>query len=149
MSVDAYEDIPVEASDSDIPAPVNGFGDVHLGERFNQNTKRCKYVKPTPIQLHAIPIAMAGRDLIACAQTGSGKTAAFCFRISSGILNKNSCSPSLPRYAQTACHSAPILSLTRELAGQIHDEIKKFAYQIGLKIVAAYGGASISIRVSL
>ncbi|PON87638.1 DEAD-box ATP-dependent RNA helicase [Trema orientale] len=144
INFDAYEDIPVEASGTDIPAPMTGFEDVHLGERLNENIKRCKYMKPTPIQRHAIPIVMAGRDLMACAQTGSGKTAAFCFPIISGILKKNRYSQSQPRYAQTACPSALILSPTRELAGQIHDEAKKFAYQTGLKIVAAYGGASIS-----
>jgi len=45
-----------------------------------------KYVKPTPVQRHAIPIFLAGRDLMVCAQTGSGKTAAFCFPIVSGIM---------------------------------------------------------------
>ncbi|XP_062078010.1 DEAD-box ATP-dependent RNA helicase 11-like [Humulus lupulus] len=145
INFNAYEDIPVETSGTDIPAPVNGFRDICLGERLNDNIKRCKYVKPTPIQRHAIPIAIAGRDLMACAQTGSGKTAAFCFPIISGILkNIHHSKQSQPRYAQTASPSALILSPTRELAGQIHDEAKKFAYQTGLKIVAAYGGASIS-----
>ncbi|KAM6580231.1 hypothetical protein CsatA_004005 [Cannabis sativa] len=145
INFDAYEDIPVETSGTDIPAPVNGFRDICLGERLHDNIKRCKYVKPTPIQRHAIPIAIAGRDLMACAQTGSGKTAAFCFPIISGILkNVHHNKQSQPRYAQTAFPSALILSPTRELAGQIHDEAKKFAHQTGLKIVAAYGGASIS-----
>ena len=76
-------------------------------------------MKPTPIQRHAIPIAMAGRDLMACAQTGSGKTAAFCFPIISGILKNFRHSQSQSRFTQTACPSALILSPTRELAGQV------------------------------
>ncbi|KAE8680968.1 hypothetical protein F3Y22_tig00111356pilonHSYRG00041 [Hibiscus syriacus] len=53
------------------------FSEIDLGDGLNQNIRRCNYIKPTPIQRHAIPIAVAGRDLMACAQTGSGKTAAF------------------------------------------------------------------------
>lgn len=88
INFDAHEDILVETVCTDIPAPTSGFREAHLGERLNENIKRCKHMKPTPIQRHAIPIAMASRDLIAYAQTGSGKTAAFCFLIISGILKK-------------------------------------------------------------
>ncbi|RVX11081.1 DEAD-box ATP-dependent RNA helicase 52C [Vitis vinifera] len=142
INFDAYEDIPVEASGSDIPPPVSAFAEIHLGEGLNQNIRRCKYVKPTPIQRHAIPIAMAGRDLMACAQTGSGKTAAFCFPIICGILRNQ-----LSRGgARLACPTALILSPTRELSCQveIHEEAKKFSYKTGLKVVVAYGGAPIS-----
>ncbi|KAF3453678.1 hypothetical protein FNV43_RR04119 [Rhamnella rubrinervis] len=143
INFDAYDDIPVEANGSEIPPPVKTFAEIDLGERVNNNIKRCKYVKPTPIQRHAIPIAMAGRDLMACAQTGSGKTAAFCFPIISGVL-KNRCSQSNPRFTRTVFPSALILSPTRELAGQIYEEAKKFSFQTGVKIVVAYGGAPIS-----
>ncbi|PQQ20275.1 hypothetical protein Pyn_15921 [Prunus yedoensis var. nudiflora] len=146
INFDAYEDIPVEASGADIPPPVDTFHEIDLGECLNHNIKtRCKYVKPTPIQRHAIPVVMAGRDLMACAQTGSGKTAAFCLPIISGVLNNNSVGRSPTRGgAHTVCPTALILSPTRELAGQIHDEAKKFAYHSGVKIVVAYGGAPIS-----
>lgn len=83
---DAYDDIHVEISGNNVPPPVNTFGEIDLGEALNENIRWCKYVKPTPIQCHAIPISLAGRDLIACAQTGSGKLAAFCFPIISGIM---------------------------------------------------------------
>ncbi|KAL4380316.1 hypothetical protein AHAS_Ahas04G0021300 [Arachis hypogaea] len=86
INFDAYEDIPVETSGDNVPPPVNTFAEIDLGEALNRNIMRCKYVKPTPVQRHAIPISLAGRDLMACAQTGSGKTAAFCFPIISGIL---------------------------------------------------------------
>ncbi|KAL6639094.1 hypothetical protein ACP70R_022824 [Stipagrostis hirtigluma subsp. patula] len=142
INFDAYEDIPVETSGHDVPPPVNTFAEIDLGDAVNANIRRCKYVKPTPVQRYAIPISIAGRDLMACAQTGSGKTAAFCFPIISGILKSRP--PQRPRGSRTAYPLALILSPTRELSAQIHEEAKKFAYQTGVKVVVAYGGAPIT-----
>ncbi|GFZ12965.1 P-loop containing nucleoside triphosphate hydrolases superfamily protein [Actinidia rufa] len=142
INFDAYEDIPVETSGDNVPPPVNTFAEIDLGEALNQNIRRCKYVKPTPVQRHAIPISLAGRDLMACAQTGSGKTAAFCFPIISGIM-KDQFAQRRPR-GRVAFPLALILSPTRELSMQIHEEARKFAYQTGVKVVVAYGGAPIS-----
>ncbi|KAE9619502.1 hypothetical protein Lal_00022740 [Lupinus albus] len=142
INFDAYDDIPVETSGGNVPPPVNTFAEIDLGEALNQNIQRCKYVKPTPVQRYAIPISLAGRDLMACAQTGSGKTAAFCFPIISGIMREQSVQR--PRVARTAFPMALILSPTRELSCQIHDEAKKFSYQTGVKVVVAYGGAPIN-----
>ncbi|KAJ0020569.1 hypothetical protein Pint_31367 [Pistacia integerrima] len=143
INFDAYEDIPVETSGDNVPPPVNTFAEVDLGEALNLNIRRCKYVKPTPVQRHTIPISLAGRDLMACAQTGSGKTAAFCFPIISGIMKGQP--PQRPlRGARTVYPLALILSPTRELSMQIHDEAKKFSYQTGVKVVVAYGGAPIN-----
>ncbi|KAK9266590.1 hypothetical protein L1049_021655 [Liquidambar formosana] len=142
INFDAYEDIPVETSGDNVPPPVNTFVEIDLGEALNQNIRRCKYVKPTPVQRHAIPISLGGRDLMACAQTGSGKTAAFCFPIISGIMTGQYAQR--PRGARTVYPLALILSPTRELSCQIHDEAKKFSYQTGVKVVVAYGGAPIN-----
>ncbi|KAF5749644.1 DEAD-box ATP-dependent RNA helicase 37-like [Tripterygium wilfordii] len=147
INFDAYEDIPVEASGSDVPPAVDTFADIDLGDALNRNIKRCKYVRPTPIQRHAIPIAVAGRDLMACAQTGSGKTAAFCFPIISGILKNQGMV--LGRWNQVAYPTALILSPTRELASQIQDEAKKFAYETSIKIAVVYGGAPIMQQFSV
>ncbi|KAI5082898.1 hypothetical protein GOP47_0002641 [Adiantum capillus-veneris] len=143
INFDAYEDIPVETSGENVPPPVNTFAGIDLGPAVNENIKRCKYVKPTPVQRHAIPISMAGRDLMACAQTGSGKTAAFCFPIIAGILNGPPVTRP-PRGSRTAFPLALILSPTRELSMQIHEEAKKFAFRTGLRVVVAYGGAPIN-----
>ncbi|XP_015691173.2 DEAD-box ATP-dependent RNA helicase 37 [Oryza brachyantha] len=141
INFDAYEDIPVETSGNDVPPPVNTFAEIDLGDALNENIRRCKYVKPTPVQRYAIPISIAGRDLMACAQTGSGKTAAFCFPIISGIMKSRP--PQRPRGSRTAYPLALILSPTRELSVQIHEEARKFAYQTGVRVVVAYGGAPI------
>lgn len=117
INFDAYDDIPVETSGENVPPPVNAFAEIDLGEAVNQNIRRCKYVKPTPVQRYAIPISLAGRDLMACAQTGSGKTAAFCFPIISGILRMPHVQR--PRIARTAFPLALILSPTRELSCQV------------------------------
>ncbi|CAJ1967383.1 unnamed protein product [Sphenostylis stenocarpa] len=142
INFEAYDDIPVETSGENVPPPVNTFAEIDLGEALNQNIQRCKYVKPTPVQRYAIPISLSGRDLMACAQTGSGKTAAFCFPIISGIMREQYVQK--PRVARTAFPLALILSPTRELSCQIHDEAKKFSYQTGVKVVVAYGGAPIT-----
>ncbi|KAF5773583.1 putative RNA helicase [Helianthus annuus] len=143
INFDAYEDIPVETSGDNVPPPVNTFAEIDLGEALNLNIRRCKYVKPTPVQRHAIPISLGGRDLMACAQTGSGKTAAFCFPIISGIM-RGQFGQRAQRMPRTACPLALILSPTRELSCQIHEEARKFAYQTGVKVVVAYGGAPIN-----
>lgn len=117
INFDAYEDIPVETSGNDVPPPVNTFAEIDLGHALNENIQRCKYVKPTPVQRHAIPISLAGRDLMACAQTGSGKTAAFCFPIISGIMRGQA--PQRQRGSRTAYPLALILSPTRELSAQV------------------------------
>ncbi|KAL1225778.1 DEAD-box ATP-dependent RNA helicase 11 [Cardamine amara subsp. amara] len=143
INFDAYEDIPIETSGGDVPPPVNTFADIDLGEALNLNIRRCKYVRPTPVQRHAIPILLAERDLMACAQTGSGKTAAFCFPIISGIMRDQQ-HVQRPRGSRTVYPLAVILSPTRELASQIHDEAKKFSYQTGVKVVVAYGGTPIN-----
>ncbi|KAK6945407.1 Helicase, C-terminal, partial [Dillenia turbinata] len=142
INFDAYEDIPVETSGNNVPSPVNTFAEIDFGQVINRNIKRCKYVKPTPIQRHAIPISLAGRDLMACAQTGSGKTAAFCFPIIAGILKGQF--PHRPREMRTVYPLALILSPTRELSCQIHDEARKFSYQTGVRVVVVYGGAPIN-----
>ncbi|KAM1072433.1 hypothetical protein ACFX13_017947 [Malus domestica] len=126
INFEAYEDIPPEASGEDIPPPVDTFLEIDLGECLNENIKRCKYVKPTPIQRHAIPIAMAGRDLM------------------NGVEWSPACAGD-----RAVCPTALILSPTRELAGQIHEEAKKFGYQSGVKIVVGYGGAPISQQLRM
>ncbi|KAL2343332.1 hypothetical protein Fmac_004617 [Flemingia macrophylla] len=143
INFDAYEDIPVETSGENVPPPVNTFAEIDLGEALNQNIRRCKYVKPTPVQRHTIPISLAGRDLMACAQTGSGKTAAFCFPIISGIM-KGQPVQRPPRGVRTVYPLALVLSPTRELSMQIHEEARKFSYQTGVRVVVAYGGAPIN-----
>lgn len=87
------------------------------------------YEKPTPIQEKAIPVIMENKDLIACAQTGTGKTAAFILPIlnkisKSGVANLNTL----------------ILAPTRELAIQIDQQIQGFAYFLGISSIPIYGG---------
>ncbi|XP_057826004.2 DEAD-box ATP-dependent RNA helicase 52B [Cryptomeria japonica] len=142
INFEAYEDIPVETSGENVPPPVGTFAEIDLGEALNLNIKRCNYVKPTPVQRYAIPISLAGRDLMACAQTGSGKTAAFCFPIISAIMRSNV--PPRPRAGRSSFPLALILSPTRELSMQIYEEARKFAYQSGIKVVVVYGGAPIN-----
>ena len=87
------------------------------------------FVRPTPIQSQAIPEALKGRDLLACAATGSGKTAAFLLPILHDLVDR-------PRGTTRALVLAP----TRELALQILDDLQGLARHTGLKAAAVYGG---------
>ncbi|KAL5200582.1 hypothetical protein ABZP36_021785 [Zizania latifolia] len=91
-----------------------------------------------------MPIVMAGRDLMACAQTGSGKTAAFCLPVVSGLVAAGGSGVG-PRERSSFNRAAAkpralVLAPTRELAAQINEEAKKFSFQTGLRVVVAYGG---------
>ncbi|MCJ1306277.1 DEAD-box ATP-dependent RNA helicase, partial [Hypocenomyce scalaris] len=76
-----YDDIPVEASGHDVPEPTTQFTNPPLDDHLLSNIKLANYKTPTPVQKYSIPIVMGGRDLMACAQTGSGKTGGFLFPI--------------------------------------------------------------------
>jgi ATP-dependent RNA helicase DDX3X len=121
------------------PESIKSYDDIDWAPAVKANITRCKYKSPTPVQKYAIPISLAGRDLMACAQTGSGKTAAFCFPIIHGILQRGL--QGSMRGGRKTFPIALVLSPTRELAIQIHEESRKFAYQTGCASVVVYGGA--------
>ena len=95
-------------------SPTTGFDALNLSEPICRAVRGEKYDTPTPIQQKAIPYRIEGRDLLGCAQTGTGKTAAFALPILHRLSEKHS----VPR---AKCPRALILTPTRELASQISD----------------------------
>ena len=76
-----YENIAVEVTGNNPPAKLKTFQEANLHAVCRDNINRAHYDKPTPVQKHTLPIILAGRDLMACAQTGSGKTVCFHSRL--------------------------------------------------------------------
>jgi ATP-dependent RNA helicase RhlE len=95
-----------------------------------QATREVRYSEPTPVQAQAIPAVLAGRDLIATAQTGTGKTAAFLLPVLHQLL-------AIPRGAARAL----VITPTRELAQQIDDVCLGLAYHTDLRVGLLVGGA--------
>ncbi|XP_020603001.1 ATP-dependent RNA helicase DDX3X-like [Orbicella faveolata] len=145
INFDKYEDIPVEATGHEVPQNIELFSDCDLGEILHHNVELANYSKPTPVQKYAIPIVKSKRDLMACAQTGSGKTAAFLIPILSRIFEEGP--PPLPDARQQSRRKqfpiSLVLAPTRELACQIFDESRKFSYRSYVRPCVVYGGADI------
>ena len=143
-----YEDIPVEMTGTDCPSGINGFDDVDLTEIIKQNIELAHYTQPTPVQKNSIPVILAGRDLMSCAQTGSGKTAAFLVPILSRLLEGGPQGPPPGGNGYGGRRKqhplALVLAPTRELATQIYDEARKFAYRSRVRPAVVYGGANVS-----
>ena len=99
------------------------------------------YTTPTPIQLQAIPLALAGHDLLGGAQTGTGKTAAFGLPLLQRLANsdKPATGPRKPR--------ALILVPTRELAVQVADSIRSYSKYLRLNVTTIFGGAGMGPQV--
>jgi len=91
------------------------------------------YTTPTPIQAQAIPAAMAGRDVLGIAQTGTGKTAAFALPLLHRLAEN-------PRRAAPGTCRALILSPTRELASQIHESVRAYGRHIRPSTALIFGG---------
>jgi ATP-dependent RNA helicase RhlE len=92
------------------------------------------YTTPTPIQLQAIPHVLAGSDLLGCAQTGTGKTAAFALPILHRLMN------AAPRNARARGPRVLVLAPTRELAAQIGDSFTAYGRHTGLRHTVIFGG---------
>lgn len=157
INFEKYDDIPVEATGSNCPSHIESFHDVDMGEIIMGNITLSRYTRPTPVQKHAIPIIKTKRDLMACAQTGSGKTAAFLLPVLSQIYtegpgdalqaSKNSGQEN-GRYGRRKQYPISlVLAPTRELALQIYDEARKFAYRSHVRPCVVYGGADIGQQI--
>lgn len=112
------------------------FKELNLKEPIQQALKTAGYKRPTPIQEQSIPLALEGRDLLACAQTGTGKTAAFALPILQKILEKGR-SNTQPRPIK-----ALILAPTRELAIQIGESFSAYGQNTPLRHTVIFGGVS-------
>ncbi|XP_031516963.1 ATP-dependent RNA helicase DDX3Y isoform X3 [Papio anubis] len=153
INFEKYDDIPVEATGSNCPPHIENFSDIDMGEIIMGNIELTRYTRPTPVQKHAIPIIKGKRDLMACAQTGSGKTAAFLLPILSQIYTDGpgealKAVKENGRYGRRKQYPISlVLAPTRELAVQIYEEARKFSYRSRVRPCVVYGGADIGQQI--
>jgi ATP-dependent RNA helicase RhlE len=129
---------PIDVDTTPVP-----YTTLNLDARLMEGIRDLGYVETRPIQTAVIPLALANADLIACAETGTGKTAAFVV-------------PTLQRLMTEGLRTAPpgetlksrvlVLAPTRELAVQIEDEIHGLAYHSGVTSAAVYGGVEMGMQ---
>ena len=98
------------------------------------------YETPTPIQAQAIPVVLSGRDLMACAQTGTGKTAGFTLPILNRLATTKIAGPRKIRVL--------ILTPTRELAAQVETSVRTYGAHLPLKSLVMFGGVSMNPQIS-
>lgn len=135
ISLDNYADIPVKLVPDGV-LPVESFSELNVESMLAKNIERCGYKIPTPVQRYGIPVALEGHDLMACAQTGSGKTAAFLIPIVNYILVQGVS----PAKKGVAYPIGLVLAPTRELALQIYEEVRKITFQTDIFSDVVYGG---------
>ncbi|MBV1839056.1 DEAD/DEAH box helicase [Photobacterium ganghwense] len=122
--------------DSNMPFQALG-----LNSQLISNIHALGFQQPTPVQQQAIPEVLAGHDVLAGAQTGTGKTAAFGLPLIQQLMAE----PARSYGAKTV--KALILTPTRELAQQVFESLSGYAKETDLRIVTAYGGTSIKMQV--
>jgi ATP-dependent RNA helicase RhlE len=124
---------PAESSDSPVSITFADFG---LDPRVQKAIGEQGYNTPTPIQAQAIPPALQGRDVLGCAQTGTGKTAAFAIPILQNLHLQQAAGPISKGI------KALIVTPTRELAIQINDSLSAYGRNLRMKHHVIFGGVS-------
>lgn len=109
---------------------TNEFSHLNLHPKLVQAVAELGYTTPTDVQVQVIPLMLAGKDIIAQSQTGSGKTAAFAFPILQNLIYNSSLGS-----VQTL-----VLTPTRELAIQVADAITQYGRHVQVEVMAVYGG---------
>jgi len=115
------------------PLLPNTFAELDLIEPIRLALKENGYNHPTPIQAEAIPPLLLGKDLLGCAQTGTGKTAAFALPILNQLVLSNQ--RTTPKHARVL-----VLTPTRELAIQVHQSFESYGKNLKLKYAVIFGG---------
>ena len=118
------------------------FADLGLAPEILKALEEFGYTTPTPIQAQAIPVVLQGHDLMAGAQTGTGKTAAFALPLLQKLLPQASSSASPARHPVRAL----ILTPTRELAIQVEESVKVYAKHTALRSLVVFGGVDIKTQ---
>jgi ATP-dependent RNA helicase DeaD len=112
------------------------FDELGLKQELLKSVKFAGFTTPSPIQAQAIPVVIAGRDMVGQAHTGTGKTAAFAL-------------PALHNMKMDGSVEMLVITPTRELATQVSDEIFKYGRNLGAKTVTVYGGSSYKRQLDL
>ncbi|SFK21610.1 ATP-dependent RNA helicase RhlE [Nitrosomonas aestuarii] len=120
------------------------FSSFGLSENIIRAVTECGYTVPTPIQMQAIPAVLAGADLLAGAQTGTGKTAGFTLPILHRLSDKTIKGPSSGRPPVRAL----ILVPTRELAAQVEESVRNYGRYLKLNSMMMIGGVNINPQIS-
>ncbi len=128
---------PVSAAVVSTPTNSVAFTDLGLAAPLLRAIQNTGYTSPTPIQAQAIPLVLAGGDLLAAAQTGTGKTAGFVLPILHRLLDK----PLVPKPGRPRCL---ILVPTRELAAQVEESVKTYGKHVTLTSMVMFGGVNIN-----
>lgn len=115
------------------------FEDLGLSEKLLSAVKKQNYSSPTPIQQQAIPPIIAGKDIIACAQTGTGKTAGFTLP----MLHRLSLNPKSSKAVR-----ALIVTPTRELAAQVYESVETYGRYLPLTAAVVFGGVKINPQIA-
>jgi ATP-dependent RNA helicase RhlE len=130
--------LPFESADFD-PAPIP-FDRLSLDERLLSGIRDLGWADTRPVQSGVIPLALAGEDVIACAETGTGKTAAFLIPILQRFLAPR------PAGHLGSGTRALVLAPTRELAVQIEDQVQGLTYHTTISSIAVYGGVPMDVQ---
>jgi len=119
---------------------IETFSDLSLDPHIQKAVKESGYTQPTPIQIQTIPLLLDGHDLLGCAQTGTGKTAAFALPILHRLTAENR--KTVPKQPRSL-----VLVPTRELAVQVHDSFKTYGKYLSIKTAVIFGGVGQSPQV--
>ncbi len=124
---------------------ATSFAELGLAPDLLRAVDESGYTTPTPIQAQAIPVVLAGKDVMGGAQTGTGKTAAFALPILQRLLPMANSSPSPARHPVRAL----ILTPTRELAVQVEESFRTYGKHTNLRSTVVYGGVDIKQQLPI
>ena len=115
------------------------FNELGLSAELLRAIKKQGYSKTTPIQQQAIPVILDGQDVLACAQTGTGKTAGFTLPILQRLKTP---------HARSRRVQALVLTPTRELAAQVAESVRDYGHHLPFKTTVIFGGVSINTQIA-
>jgi len=122
---------------------LGAFANLGLSQELVKAIADCGYTEPTPIQIQAIPVVLAGGDLLAAAQTGTGKTAGFTLPILQQLASRSVRRPASGRSPIRAL----ILTPTRELAAQVEENVRDYSKYLRLTSLVVFGGVNINPQI--